>query len=143
MRRLVLGALLLIASVAPATRASAASDLELEHAPDGTLVVVGSGWHRDEELVISLGQQRFSVRVDSSGDFELATGVTSYQGDLAVHHIADRELALLPLAEPHPLAVLFARTVAEGLVLLVFAVGMAMLVAGLARRVRPPRYPRG
>jgi len=138
------GWLLLAASwLCTANPAHAASDLQIEHAADGTLVVVGSGWHRDQEMVISLGQQRFNVRADNSGDFELATGMASYQGDLAVHHAADRELAFVPLAEPHPFAVLFARSVAEGLVLLTFVVGVVMVAAGVARRVRAPRYPRG
>jgi hypothetical protein len=71
------------------------------------------------------------------------TGLASYQGSLAVHHLAAPQLALMPLvAEPHPLAVLFAHALAQGFILLTFVVGVAMVGAGVARRWRLGRYPR-
>jgi hypothetical protein len=121
----------------------AASDVQLEHAADGTLVVVGSGWPGGRDLLISLGDQHFQVQVDPSGDFEVPTGLPAYQGELAVHHLAAPDVALLPTAEPHPFAVLFAHAVAQGFVLLTFLVGVAMVGAGVTRRWRLGRYPRG
>ena len=115
----------------------AASDVQLKHAADGTLVVVGSGWPRGQDLVVSLGQQRFTVRVDTTGDFEVATGLTSYEGDLAIQHADAAPPTVDPV--PHPLAVLFAQAVGQGFVLLTFLGGAAMGVAGV---VRLRRYPR-
>jgi hypothetical protein len=137
---ILLGALV----VGPSRPAFAASDLQLKHAADGTLVVVGSGWHRDQQLVISLGKSRFDVRADGSGDFELDTGLASYQGDLTVHHADTSGLALLPLTGrvPNPLAVLFAQSVAEGVLLVTFLAGIGLVGAGIGRRWCPPRYPR-
>jgi hypothetical protein len=138
---------LLLASLAPSGTALAASDIRLEHAADGTLLVVGSGWHRDQPLVISLGQQRFNVRADGSGEFELATGLASYRGELAVHHADAPELAFaaLPAAEAaqvSPLAVDLARSVAEGLAFLGGGLGLGLVAAGVNRRRRASRYPR-
>ena len=127
-----------------ANPAQAASDVQLKHASDGTLLVVGSGWPRGQTLVISLGVRRFDVHVDSSGDFEVATGLASFQGDLAVHRADFSSQNFVSLAsEPSPVAVLFARSVADGLVLLMFVVGVSMVGAGVIRRWRPGRYPRG
>jgi len=135
---------LLIAAMLPSESTLAASDVQLKHAPDGTLVVVGSGWHRGKQLVVSLGQQAFDVRADASGDFELATGMASYQGELSIHHAEANTLAFIPLAVdvPNPLAVLFAWSVVEGLALLGIVVGLWLVAAGVTRRWRAGRYPR-
>jgi hypothetical protein len=135
--------LLTVSVVCSANPAMAASDVQLEHAPDGTLVVVGSGWPSGQELLVSLGDHRFEVQVDPGGEFEVPTGLASYQGSLAVHHLGAAQLALMPLvAEPHPLAVLFAHALAQGFILLTFVVGVAMVGTGVARRWRFGRYPR-
>ena len=141
MRRGLLIASLLLAWLAQSSVAVAASDLELKHAADGTLVVVGSGWHRGQELVVSLGQPRFGVRADASGDFELATGLASFNGEFAIHHMDAPELALVPLAAatPHPLAVLFAWSMAEGAALLGVVTGFGLVGAGILRRKRASR----
>src|ERR1051326_5201670 len=111
---------LLLTLAAPSGTALAASDVQLEHASDGTLVIVGSGWHRGQDLVISLGKQRFTVRVDSSGEFELLTGLATFRGELAVHHAQAPALAFAALpaaadAQATALAVDLARSVAEGM----------------------------
>jgi hypothetical protein len=125
--------------------ALAASDVQLKHAADGTLVVVGSGWHHGQLLVIDVGQQQFKVRTDTSGDFELATGLSASSGKLAVHHVAatsELAFAAIGAATPSPFAVLLAWSVAEGVALLAALTGLMLLVAGVRRRVRVSRYPR-
>jgi hypothetical protein len=122
----------------------AASDIQLKHAADGTLVVVGSGWHRGQELVISLGQSRFDVRADGSGDFELDTHLASYQGELSIHHPDQSALGFLPLsgAQPNALAVLFAQTVVEGAILVGLFAAAGLVGIGFLSLWRAPRYPR-
>ena len=108
---------LLVALLAPSSPALATSDIHLAHAADGTLVVVGSGWRRGQELVVSLGAQRFTVRADGSGEFELTTGLATFQGELAVHHadapaVAFAALPTAGFAQVSPLAVDLVRSVA-------------------------------
>ena len=136
---LVRCALLLVSVCAAPNNALAASDIQLKHAADGTLIVVGSGWHRGQQLVINLGQSRFEVRADGSGDFELDTHLASYQGDLSIHHPDQAPLGLIPLtgAQPNALAVVFAQSLVEGALLSGVLAGVALIGGAIARR-----YPR-
>jgi hypothetical protein len=136
--------LLLLSVCAAPSSALAASDIQLKHAADGTLVVVGSGWHRGQELVISLGQSRFDVRADGSGDFELDTHLASFQGELGIHHPDQAALGFIPLsgAQPNALAVLFAQTVVEGAILVGLLAAAGLLGIGFLSLWRAPRYPR-
>jgi len=138
-------ALFLAAWLTQSTSALAASDVELKHATDGTLVVVGSGWHHGQRLVIGVGQQQFNVRADASGDFELPTGLAASSGELTVHHAVETSglaLATIETATPSPLAVLFAWSVAEGVALLTAIAGLALVIAGVRRHMHVYRYPR-
>ena len=122
----------------------AASDIQLKHAADGSLIVVGSGWHRGQELVISLGQSRFDVRADGSGDFELDTHLASYQGELSIHHPNQTAMGFIPMggAQPNALAVAFAQSVVEGAVLAGLFAATGLVGIGFLRLWRAPRYPR-
>lgn len=144
-RAAVLLALILSAWLSQTSRALAASDVELKHATDGTLVVVGSGWHHGQLLVIDVGRQKFNVRADASGDFELATGLAASGGELSVRHPAttpDLSVAAIESTVPNPFAVLFAWSVAFGIALLGATAGSVLLLTGVLRRMRPSRYPR-
>ena len=144
-RSAVILTLFLSAWLGQSSSALAASDVQLEHAADGTLVVVGSGWHHGQRLVVDVGHQQFTVRPDASGDFELATGLPSSTGELAVHHPAatsDLAISAIRSATPNPLAVLFAWSLAEGMTFLGGLAGLGLVVAGVLRRLRVSRYPR-
>lgn len=135
----------LSAWLSQSSSALAASDVELKHATDGTLVVVGSGWRHGELLVIDVGQQQFNVRADASGDFELPTGLAASSGELTVRHAAtmsDLGFASMATRTPSPFAVLFAWSVAEGVALLAVMTGLMLVLAGVRRRVHVYRYPR-
>jgi hypothetical protein len=136
--------LLLAAMLAAPSVSYAASDVQLKHAADGTLLVVGSGWHRGQELVISLGQSRFDVRADGSGDFELATHLASYQGALSVHHPTQTSFGFIPLSgeQPNALAVVFAQSVVEGALLVGLFASTGLVATGFLRLWRTARYPR-
>jgi hypothetical protein len=110
----------------PSSSALAASDLRLQRAADGTWLVEGHGWRPGDALVVSLGLERFTTYVDDAGDFEIATGVATYQGDLAVHHLGRLEVTPPPLGL-HPLAVAFVQGLAEGVALLSTAIGLGAL----------------
>ena len=141
MRRVaVILALFVSAWLSQSHSALAASDVELKHATDGTLLVVGSGWHHGQLLVIELGRQQFNVRADASGDFELATGLAASNGDLTVHHPV--ALAAIDSAAPSPFAVLFAWSVAEGVALLSVVAGLTLILVAMRRHMRVSRYPR-
>jgi hypothetical protein len=141
----LIGWLLLFGLMLLPSPALAASEVQLKHASDGTLLVIGSGYRRDQELVVRLGRQHFSVRADASGEFELATGLVSYGGGLSIQHAAAQDLPFVALAAaaPNPMAVLFAWSLAEGCVLLGGVAGVWLLMLGIIRRRRSGRYPRG
>jgi hypothetical protein len=144
-RVLIHALLLVMALLAPSATALAASDIHLARAADGTLLVVGSGWRRGQELVVSLGRQRFNVRADATGDFELPTGLATYSGKLQVHHTHASDLAFAPLPTPRTtvsLAQYLARSVTEGLALLGAGLCAGLVTVGIARRRRASRYPR-
>jgi hypothetical protein len=132
-----------LALVTPASAATAASEVELTHAADGTLVVLGSGWRPSRQLVVSLGQEHFTADVDETGDFEIPTGLAGLNGDLAVHHaaLASATIGEAPVS-PSPLAVLFARSLVEGALVLVALFGVVVLGAYGIRAVREVGYPR-
>lgn len=134
---LFIGALLL-----PAQAVLAASTVELKHASDGTLVIVGEGW-RAGPLVVSLGQDRFTAYVDSAGDFEVRTGLTLAQGPIAVHHAQPSDMAMLALdvapSPPSPLAIALIEGLADG-VRSVAAIGAVAFVLLVAIRRRYPRH---
>ena len=77
--------------------ALAAPDMSVQPAPDGTLLVVGNGWRPQHQLVVSLGHDRFRAFTDSTGSFEISTGLDSYLGAIAVHHLDTPEPAFVPL----------------------------------------------
>jgi hypothetical protein len=91
---------------------------------------------------VNLGRQQFAAYADAAGDFEVATGLQTYEGELTVHHVEQPALAMapLPLAAAQPLGALLAQAVAQGLALLVFTVSIGCLAAGITRRLT--RYPR-
>jgi hypothetical protein len=112
--------------------ALAASDLRLQRAADGTWLVEGHGWRPGDALVVSLGLERFTTYVDDAGDFEVATGVATYQGDLAVHHLGRLALPSAPVGL-HPLAVALVQGLAEGAALVGALIGLTALGAGVHR----------
>jgi hypothetical protein len=127
---------------APAV-ALAAPEVSLQAAADGTLKVIGNGWRPGQQLVISVGGDEFAARADSAGDFEIATGLASYQGDVAVHRpelrpqTSPRSASLAEPYVPNPLAVLFAQSVAIGTVLTLIAGGLtSVALAARSRRLR-------
>lgn len=143
-RGVLIGCCLLLSLSLPTGDALAASDVLLKHASDGTLVVVGTGWRHDQQLVVSLGQRRFPVRANTSGEFELETGLAAYHGAVSIQHAAAPDLGFmaLPTAMPNPLAVLLAWSVAEGSALLGIVAGVWLVAVGVARRLRAGGYPR-
>jgi len=84
---------------------------------------------------------------DSAGDFEVATGLASYQGQVTIHHPDARLLRAQqpgPAAEryvPYALAVLFAQSVAIGVAVSALAAGSIGLLALAYNRfvIRPAR----
>jgi hypothetical protein len=112
---------------ASATPALAAPQASFDFAPDGTLVVVGNGWRPAQVLVIRLGSGRFVAYTDSSGEFEVPTGLATYMGPLSIHR---QELAS-SIASPasdqlHPFAVLFAQSLVQGSALLAICAAVAL-----------------
>jgi len=121
--------------------AQAASELEMHRAGDGTWIVVGSGWHPGDKLVVTVGPARFLAFADGAGDFEVQTGLQSLQGEVAVHHQPAGDMPMLQLASPgpHPLAVALVQGMAEGVVLMGALVGVLLLALGMARWSRASR----
>jgi hypothetical protein len=117
--------------------ALATSELSLTYGADGMLTVVGDGWRPGQQLLVSLGNQSFSAHADSTGSFEVPTGLTSFQGTMAVH--APGALGRQPvrndqLSAPNPLAVLFAQNLATGMTACVLAGALLGLLIPLVRR---------
>lgn len=104
------------------TPALAAQEAALQSAPDGTLIVVGTGWHPLEDVVVTLGDERFMAYTDSTGTFELYTGLSTFEGALTVRRAEGSALPPVGSSKPHPLAVLFAESVAQGTALLAVCV---------------------
>jgi hypothetical protein len=118
---------LLSALGAPAAGALAAPQASFEFAPDGTLVLVGNGWRPAQELVIRLGSGRFVAYTDSSGEFEVPTGLATYMGPLSIHRQELNPAIASPVMDqPHPFAVLFAQSLAQGSALLAVCAAVAL-----------------
>ena len=133
-----------LASLSGAPRvALAAPDLSLHPAPDGSLTLVGNGWRPGQRLVVTLGPTRIAALADSTGSFEVPTGLGSYQGGLTVHRQNATALARLdPALQPYvpdPLTVLFVRSLALGTALLTLfaaSLGVAVIAARSLRILR-------
>jgi hypothetical protein len=142
-RGVVTGTLVLIVFNATLGVGHAATDVSIAPAADGTLLVTGNGWRPGQRLVVALGAEQFPVRADSTGSFEVITGMASYQGVVAVHHPgtpAEPAFARLEGRDATPpLAVLFAESLARGGAL--FGLTAAAL-GGLWLAVRPFRARR-
>jgi hypothetical protein len=142
---LVLGALLGAASIAWAE-----PEVSMRGADDGTVVLVGSGWRPGQRLIVSVGRDAYPALADSAGSFEVHTSLP-YDGN------ADAQLAVRPFststlnfgllgqppappappiapAAPHPLAILFAQSIADGATWLVVC-GLSLAAAGAGHRL--------
>src|ERR1700737_3087537 len=115
-------ALMVVALLGMTSVALAQPHVSLDPAPDGSLVLVGSGWRPGQRMVVSVGRDQFPVLADSVGDFEIQTGLVSAAAppeQLAVHRPgaqitqAAGDQPLLS-ATPHPFAVLFAKSLMTG-----------------------------
>jgi hypothetical protein len=120
----------------PAATAAAAPQAEFILATDGTVVLVGTGWHPAQELVISLGGGRIVAYTDASGEFELSTGLPAYPGGLSIHRSSFVTPPSNQIDAPHPYAVLFAQALAKGVLLLAVAAGALLSLRPLFRRQR-------
>ena len=142
-RGVLIAALALIVFNATLAVSHAATEVSVVPGADGTLLVTGSGWRPGQQLVVALGATQFPVRADSTGSFEVVTGIATYQGAVAVHHpgaAADHTFARLEgFAATPPLAVLFADSLARGGALLAVAAGV---VGSLSVALRPLRARR-
>jgi len=133
--------------LASANAAAAAADVSLDPAPDGTLVLVGSGWRPGQQLVVSVGHDVYPAMADSTGGFEVRTGLAANAAPAALtvrrqdtSALAQTRLSIAQRREgAHPYAVLFAQSLATGAALFaVSACGIGALVltarSVLARR---------
>jgi len=133
---------LFVSTVGDRSQALAAPEVSLDPAPDGTLTVVGNGWRPGQHLVVNLGRASFPALADSTGSFEVSTGLVSYQGPLAVHRPASSSLASARLGPaedpvvPNPLAVLFAQSLVSGIGLAGVLGGVVGLAMAVARSIR-------
>jgi len=125
--------------------AFAAPVVSLSPKPDGTLVLVGSGWRPGQELVISLGTDQFPALADSTGSFEVPTGLLVSGGpplSMTVRRPDASSLAFAHLAPPpvldgpNPFALLFAQSLAMGATWFGLSAGGLGLAALGARAIR-------
>ena len=127
---------------APWNVALAAPEVGVAHAPDGTLLVVGSGWRPNQQLVVNVGVDRFPAYVDSAGEFEVSTGLATKPADVSVHRPQHSEMSFAALEAPaqaNPLAILFAQSLASGVAVLLLcavALGGGYTILRTARRPR-------
>lgn len=132
---LVAAWLLVVATAAPAL---AAPDVATRAAADGTTVVVGNGWRPGQKLAVIVGGDLFTAQADQTGEFEITTPLPFNPlatPQLAVRALPDTFSIAPPTAappKPHPLAVLFARSLATSAAWL--SIAAAALVAGLVSR---------
>jgi len=132
-RGVLLGWLLLVSLWGPASSASAEAEVAMSPAADGTLLLVGNGWRPGQQLALSVDDDVFPALADSAGGFEVRTGVPA--GVSATPRLTVRRLdtsgpafaRLLPTAEPpptpHPLAMLFAESLAMGAIVFALSAG--------------------
>jgi hypothetical protein len=136
---LVLGALV----PGPAGSAWAEPEVSLQGADDGTALLVGSGWRPGQRLIVSVGRDAYAALADSAGGFEVHTSLpldASLGMALSVRPFSTATLnfgslgqqaAPAPVpAAPHPLAILFAQSIADGATwLLVLALMLGAVTA--------------
>ena len=103
--------------------AFAAAGVTLDPRPDGTVMLVGSGWRPGQELVVSLGTDAYPAVADSNGSFEIPTGLLVRNGpplSITVRRVEPSALAFARLGpppevgSPNPFALLFAESLAMG-----------------------------
>ncbi len=139
-RGIYLAWLVIVALLGTTSTALAEPRVSLDPAPDGSLVLVGSGWRPGQRMMVSVGRDQFPVLADSVGDFEVPTGLAATGGPpepLAVHgpypRISPAMINQMRQSEtPHPFAVLFAQTLMTGasvLGLSAAGIGCALLAA--------------
>ena len=141
MRRGVSVLTLLVLGMCCPGLALAAPEVSLDPAPDGTLTVVGNGWRPGQRLVVSLGPCSFPAMADSTGSFEVPTGLASFHGPVAVHRQRVGTLAMVRLGppdepgRPNPLAVLFVQDVLSGIAVSLLVGSAAALAVAVSRRM--------
>ena len=137
----MLGVVLMVVALFGATNVALAEPrVSLEPAPDGTLILVGSGWRAGQQMVVSIGPDFFPALADAVGEFELPTGLVSTGGPpepLAVHR-TDAQTTPAAVARPlqpdtpHALAVLFAQALLSGAAFLgISAAGIGLMSLGV------------
>jgi hypothetical protein len=139
--------LVLVTLFGTAGIAMAEPTLSLDPAPDGTLILVGSGWRSGQSLVVSVGRDMFPALTDTVGEFEVQTGLVSSGGTpvhLAVHRpdapiIQARLVQRSQTDTPHPLAILFAQSLLTGTIFLGLSVAGIGIVSLGAHSVRARR----
>jgi len=150
-RGIYLAWLVIVALLGTTSTALAEPRVSLDPAPDGSLVLVGSGWRPGQRMMVSVGRDQFPVLADSVGDFEVPTGLAATGGPpepLAVHgpypRISPAMINQMRQTDtPHPMAVLFAQTLMTGTAFLCIS-GAGIGIAALAARyVRTRRGARG
>ena len=125
--------------------------VSIDPAPDGTLILVGSGWRPGSRMVVSVGRDQFPAQADAVGDFEIQTGLVSTGSPpelLAVHRPdADSpDTMAAPQPQPdtaHSFAVLFAQSVMMGAAFLALSGSCLGLVALGTRYLHIKRSARG
>ncbi len=139
-RGIYLAWLVSVALLGTTSTALAEPRVSLDPAPDGSLVLVGSGWRPGQRMMVSVGRDQFPVLADSVGDFEVPTGLAATGGPpepLAVHgpypRISPAMINQMRQTDtPNPFAVLFAQTLMTGasvLCLSAAGIGCALLAA--------------
>jgi len=139
-RGIYLAWLVIVALLGTTSTALAEPRVSLDPAPDGSLMLVGSGWRPGQRMMVSVGRDQFPVLADSVGDFEVPTGLAATGGPpepLAVHgpypRISPAMINQMRQTDtPYPFAVLFAQTLMTGASVLgvsAAGIGCALLVA--------------
>jgi hypothetical protein len=147
---LLVMAFVVSAVLGPTGVAFAAAGVTLDPKPDGTLMLVGSGWRPGQELVVSLGTDAFPAVADASGSFEIPTGLLVKNGpplSITVRRADPSSLAFANLGPPpavdvpNPFALLFAESLAMGAQFFAWCAGGLALstLAIRAWRVRASR----
>lgn len=145
-----MGALIFAALLGQTGVAFAAAGVTLNPKPDGTVMLVGSGWRPGQELVVSLGTDAFPAVADSTGSFEIPTGLTVKSGPPLSITVRRADPSSVPVAHlgpppevdaPNPFALLFAEGLAMGAQFFAWCAGGLALstLAVRAWRVRASR----
>jgi hypothetical protein len=122
----VLGVLAWLLASAGASVVWAEPDVSMSGAADGTVLLVGSGWKPGQQLIVSVGREIFPTQADTAGSFEIHTtlpfdatsgaalSVRPFAGSLSFAALPPAPIAPAAPPAPHPLAVLFAQSIADG-----------------------------